>query len=118
MCWASLTCEGAGGGVEAVAAVCAVAAGDVIVRVLGRGEGRAAVHLHKFSLQAQCPNCLHGNSASETHTHTHRGRMVDVERRMKQAARSQSNNFRFKPDFLGSRQTRATRGKINDSTDH
>lgn len=55
----------AGGGVEAVAAVSAVAAGDVIVRVFGCRERRAVVHLFISSFEAEGRPCLHGNSVSE-----------------------------------------------------
>lgn len=57
--------RGAGGGVEAVAAVGAVAAGDVIVRVFDRGEWRAVVHLFISSFEAERRPFLHGNSVSE-----------------------------------------------------
>lgn len=61
----------AGGGVEAVTAVGAVAAGDVIVGVLGRREGRAVVHLFISSFEAEGRTCLHGNSVSAgTERHT------------------------------------------------
>lgn len=60
---ALLTGEGgAGGPVEAVAAV---AAGGLIIGVLDRGEGRAAVHLFVSSFQAEGRTFLHGNWASE-----------------------------------------------------
>lgn len=55
----------AGGGVEAVAAVSAVAAGDVIIRVFGCRERRAVVHLFVSSFEAEGRPCLHGNSVSE-----------------------------------------------------
>lgn len=55
----------AGGGVEAVAAVGAVAAGNVIVRVFGCRERRAVVHLFISSFEAEGRPCLHGNSVSE-----------------------------------------------------
>lgn len=57
----------AGRGVEAVAAVSAVAAGDVIVRVLRCREWRAVVHLFISSFEAEGRTCLHGNSVSEGH---------------------------------------------------
>lgn len=65
----------AGGGVEAVAAVSAVAAGDVIVGVFGCRERRAVVHLFISSFEAEGRPCLHGNSVSEgteQHTSSHR----------------------------------------------
>lgn len=57
--------RGAGGGVEAVAAVGAVAAGDVIVRVFDRRERRAVVHLFISSFEAEGRTFLHGNAVSE-----------------------------------------------------
>lgn len=65
----------AGGGVEAVEAVSAVAAGDVIVGVFGCRERRAVVHLFISSFEAEGRPCLHGNSVSEgteQHTSSHR----------------------------------------------
>lgn len=65
----------AGGGVEAVAAVSAVAAGDVIVGVFGCRERRAVVHLFISSFEAEGRPCLHGNSVSvgtAQHTSSHR----------------------------------------------
>lgn len=66
--------RGAGGGVEAVAAVSAVTAGDVIIRVLWGREWRAVVHLFISSFEAEGRTCLHGNSVSggtEQHTSSH-----------------------------------------------
>ena len=61
----------AGRGVEAVAAVSAVTARDVIVGVFRRREWRAVVHLFISSFEAEGRTCLHGNSVSEgTERHT------------------------------------------------
>lgn len=56
--------RGAGRRVEAVAAVGAVAAGDVIVGVFGSRERRVVVHLFVSSFEAEGRTCLHGNSVS------------------------------------------------------
>lgn len=57
--------RGAGGRVEAVAAVGAVAAGHVIVRVFDRRERGAVVHLFVSSFEAEGRTFLHGDSVSE-----------------------------------------------------
>lgn len=51
--------QGGGGGVEAVTAVGAVAARDVVIRVLWGGARGAAVHLLKPPLQAEHGHHLH-----------------------------------------------------------
>lgn len=56
---------GARRGIEAIAAVSAVTAGDVIVRVFRCREWRVVVHLFISSFEAEGRTCLHGNSVSE-----------------------------------------------------